>query len=127
YFAHGLPSGHVFQSKIEGLTGTNELSASPQSVATAVRDFVQPDVNSPEKARDVTLGIKRRSRAPRPRDVTTTVLNGNGVAGSASNAAYELGQRGYQVVLPATGTPQNAPRFNFLRTTVYFHSAQARS
>ena len=127
YFAHGLPSGHVFQSKIEGLTGTNELSASPQSVATAVRDFVQPDVNSPEKARDVTLGIKRRSRAPRPRDVTTTVLNGNGVAGSASNAAYELGQRGYKIVLPASGKPQNAPNFQYFRTTVYYDPAQPRS
>jgi len=127
YFAHGLPSGHVFQSKIEGLTGTNELSASPQSVATAVRDFVQPDVNSPEKARDVTLGIKRRSRAPRPRDVTTTVLNGNGVAGSASNAAYELGQRGYKILLPASGKPQNAPNFQYFRTTVYYDPAQPRS
>src|SRR6266566_3484415 len=118
YFAHGLPSGHVFQSKIEGLTGTNELSASPQSVATAVRDFVQPDVNSPEKARDVTLGIKRRSQAPRPRDISTAVLNGNGVAGSAANAAYELGQRGYNIILPPTGKTQNAPSFQYFRTTV---------
>jgi LCP family protein required for cell wall assembly len=127
YFAHSLPSGHVFQSKIEGLTGTNELSAAPENVAAAVRDFVQPDVNAPEKARDVTLGIKRRSKAPRPRDVTTTVLNGNGVAGSAANAAYELGQRGYAIVLPPTGKPQNAPNFKYFRTTVYFDSAQQRS
>src|SRR3989442_9841090 len=102
YFAHGLPGGHVFQSKIEGLTGTNELSATPESIATAVRDFVQPDVNAPAKARDVTLGIKRRSLAPRPRDTSTTVLNGNGVAGSAAKAAYVLGQRGYKIVLPPT-------------------------
>jgi LCP family protein required for cell wall assembly len=127
YFAHSLPAGHIFQSKIEGLTGYSELSASPGAVNAAVRDFVQPDVNSPEKARDVALGIKRRSKSPRPRDVTTTVLNGNGIAGSAANAAYELGQRGYQVVLPATGTPQNAPRFNYFRTTVYFDRTQARS
>jgi LCP family protein required for cell wall assembly len=73
YFAHGLPAGHVFQSKIEGLTGTNELSASPENIAVAVRDFVQPDVNAPEKARDVTLGIKRRSLAPPPRNISTTV------------------------------------------------------
>ena len=127
YFAHGLPSGHVFQSKIDGLTGTNELSASPESIAVAVRDFVQPDVNSPQKARDVTLGIKRRSRAPRPRDVTTTVLNGNGIAGSAANAAYELGQRGYKIVLPPAGKPQNAPNFQYFRTTVYYDRAQRRS
>jgi LCP family protein required for cell wall assembly len=127
YFAHGLPSGHVFQSKIEGLTGTNELSATPLAVSDAVRDFVRPDVNAPAKARDATLGIKRRSNAPRPRDITTTVLNGNGVAGSAANAAYVLGQRGYKIVLPPTGQPQNAPNFNYFRTTVYFDPAQRRS
>src|SRR6266542_2131156 len=107
YFAHGLPAGHVFQSKIEGLTGQNELSAPTGNIAAAVRDFVQPDVNSPAKARDVTLRIKRRSRAPRPRDITTTVLHGNGIDGSAANAAYELGQRGYKIVVPRTGTPAN--------------------
>jgi LCP family protein required for cell wall assembly len=127
YFAHGLPGGHVFQSKIEGLTGTNELSATPESIATAVRDFVQPDVNAPSKARDVTLGIKRRSLAPLPRNISTTVLNGNGVAGSAANAAYELGQRGYNVVLPPTGKTQNAPNFQYFRTTVYYDATQRRA
>jgi LCP family protein required for cell wall assembly len=127
YFAHGLPGGHVFQSKIEGLTGTNELSATPESIATAVRNFVQPDVNAPAKARDVTLGIKRRSLAPPPRDTSTTVLNGNGVAGSAANAAYVLGQRGYKIVLPPTGKTQNAPNFRYFRTTVYYDTAQRRS
>jgi len=127
YFAHGLPSGHVFQSKIEGLTGANELSAAPENIAAAVRDFVQPDVSAPEKARNVTFGIKPRSRAPRARDISTTVLNGNGVAGSAANAAYELGQRGYKIVLPPTGQPQNAPNFQYFRTTVYYDTEQARS
>ena len=127
YFAHGLPSGHVFQSKIEGLTGANELSAAPENIAAAVRDFVQPDVSAPEKARNVTFGIKSRSPAPRPRDTSTTVLNGNGVAGSAANAAYELGQRGYKIVLPPTGQPQNAPNFQYFRTTVYYNTAQPRS
>jgi LCP family protein required for cell wall assembly len=127
FFAHQLPSGHVFQSKIEGLTGENELHAAPENVAAAVRDFVQPDVNAPAKARDVTFGIKRTSSAPRPRDISTTVLNGNGIAGSAANAAYELGQRGYKIVLPPTGEPQNAPNFAYFRTTVYFDTGQKRS
>ncbi len=125
--AHGLPGGHVFQSKIEGLTGANELSATPESIAAAVRDFVQPDVNAPQKARDVTLGIRRRSLAPLPRNISTTVLNGNGVAGSAANAAYELGQRGYKVVLPPSGKTQHAPTFRYFRTTVYYDPAQRRS
>src|SRR5436853_67949 len=108
YFAHGLPAGHIFQSRIEGLTGYAELSAPPDAIPNAVRNFVQPDVKSPEKARDVAFGIKHRSHAPKPANVPTAVLNGNGIAGSAANAAYELGQRGYKIVLPATGTPQNA-------------------
>ena len=127
YFARALPPGHIFQSKIEGLTGEFELSAPSGSIAAAVRDFVQPDVRSPEKARDVAFGIKRRSRAPRPKDITITVLNGNGVAGSAANASYELGQRGYQIVLPPSGRPQNAPSFRYFRTTVYYDSKQKRA
>jgi LCP family protein required for cell wall assembly len=124
FFAHSLPGGHVFQSKIENLTGGNELYATSGDISSAVRDFVQPDVNAPSKARDVAFGIKRRSRAPRPRNVTTSVLNGNGIAGSAANASAELGQRGYKIVLPATGKPQNAPSFNYFRTTVYYDQAQ---
>jgi LCP family protein required for cell wall assembly len=120
FFAHGLPSGHVFQSRINGLTGYAELTTDPSNISAAVRDFVNPDVSAPEKARNVALGIKSRSRALRPKDVTTTVLNGNGITGSAANAAYELGQRGYRILLPASGQPQNAPRFNYFRTTIYY-------
>jgi LCP family protein required for cell wall assembly len=127
YFAHGLPAGHIFQSRIQGLTGYSELSAPPGAIDAAVREFVQPDVKSPEKARDVAFGIRHRSRAPKPRQVSTTVLNGNGIAGSAANAAYELGQRGYKIVLPATGTPQNAPTFNYFRTTVFYDATQPRA
>lgn len=124
YFARSLPPGHIFQSRIEGLTGYSELTTAPANITNAVRAFVQPDIHSPEKARDVAFGIKRRSRAPLPKNVTITVLNGNGVAGSAANAAYELGQRGYQIVLPSSGKPQNAPRFNFFQTTVYYDRSQ---
>jgi LCP family protein required for cell wall assembly len=120
FFAHGLPSGHVFQSRINGLSGYAELTTDPSNISAAVRDFVNPDVNAPEKARNVAFGIKSRSRALRPKDITTTVLNGNGITGSAANAAYELGQRGYKILLPATGQPQNAPRFNYFHTTVYY-------
>jgi LCP family protein required for cell wall assembly len=127
FFAHKLPSGHVFQSRIEGLSGYSELTTDPTNVTAAVHDFVDPDVKSPEKARDVAFGIKHRSTTLRPKDVATTVLNGNGVAGSAANAAYELGQRGYSIVLPPTGKPQNAPRFNYFRTTVYYDASQPKS
>ncbi len=127
FFAHGLPSGHVFQSRIQGLTGYAELTTDPSNISQAVREFVNPDVKSPEKARDVAFGIKHRSRALSPKSVTTTVLNGNGVTGSAANAAYELDQRGYKILTPPSGQPQNAPRYNYFRTTVYYDAAQLHS
>jgi LCP family protein required for cell wall assembly len=127
YFARSVPPGHLFQAKIDGLTGYAELSAPVENIAAAVRDFVQPDVDSPAKARDVALGIERKSSAPRPRDITVTVLNGNGIGGSAANAAYELGRRGYEILLPPTGSPQNAPSFDYFRTTVYFERSIPKS
>jgi LCP family protein required for cell wall assembly len=127
YFARSVPPGHLFQAKIDGLTGYAELSAPVENIAAAVRDFVQPDVDSPAKARDVALGIKRKSSAPRPRDITVTVLNGNGIGGSAANAAYELGRRGYEILLPPSGSPQNAPSFDYFRTTVYFERSIPKS
>jgi LCP family protein required for cell wall assembly len=127
YFARSLPPGHIFQAKIDGITGENELYASQGSIAAAVRDFVQPDVRSPEKARNVALGIKSRSAPPRPRNTSVTVLNGNGVAGSAANASYELSQRGYRILLPPTGRPQNAPSFGYFRTTVFYDGTQKRA
>ncbi len=127
YFARSLPPGHIFQAKMDNITGGNELYASQGSIDAAVRDFVQPDVRSPEKARNVALGIKSRSAAPPPRSTSVTVLNGNGVAGSAANASYELSQRGYRIVLPVTGRPQNAPSFGYFRTTVFYDRTQKRA
>jgi LCP family protein required for cell wall assembly len=124
YFARGLPPGHIFQSRIDGLTGYAELSAPPSAIVTAVHRFVQPDVQAPAKARDVTLGIRRRTRALRPSSVSVTVLNGNGVTGSAGNAAYALSQRGYQIVLPPTQKPANAPSFDYFRSAVYYDRAK---
>jgi LCP family protein required for cell wall assembly len=123
-FAQDLPSGHIFQSRIEGLTGYAELTTDPANITAAVRDFISPDVESPEKARDVTLGIKRRSTILRPASITVSVLNGNGIQGSAANAAYILGQRGYRIVLPPEGRPVNAPTQNYFNTTVLFDASQ---
>ena len=120
YFARGLPQGHIFQARIDELTGYAELSAPTGAIQTAVHRFLQPDIEAPAKARDVTLGIKRRARGPRPANVTVTVLNGNGVTGSAGNAAYALSQRGYRIVLPPTQKPANAPSYDYFRTVVYY-------
>jgi len=119
-FAYGLPRGHVFQSRIEGLEGSSDLTTAPENVTSAVQTFTHPDVDSSTKATAVALGEKLRRRVPAPSRTSVTVLNGNGVSGSASTAGYLLGQRSYQVQTPPNGLPANAPRFDYFRTQVYY-------
>ena len=53
------------------------------------------------------------------------MLNGNGVTGSASNASYLLGQRGYPILTPPNGIPANAPdRSTTSAPTIYFDAKQ---
>ena len=119
-FAYGLPRGRVFQTRIEGLEGFAELTTDSENITRAVTTFTHPDVESSEKATAVALGEKLKTRAPAPSATTITVLNGNGVSGSATTAGYQLGQRSYQVVTPPNGLPANAPTFDYFRTQVYF-------
>ncbi len=119
-FAYGLPRGHVFQTKIEGLEGINDLTTDSANVIRAVRTFTHPDIDSSDKATAVALGEKLKRRLPAPRDTTVTILNGNGVAGSASTAGFQLGERGYEIRTPPNGLPANAPRFDYFRTQVYY-------
>jgi LCP family protein required for cell wall assembly len=123
--AYGLPPGHVFQSRIEGLEGYADLTTSQENIAAAVREWANPDVESPKKATAVALGEKVKTKAPAAAKTTVTVLNGNGVTGSASNASYLLGQRGYPILTPPNGIPANAPSFKYFRTTVYFDARQS--
>ena len=126
-FAYGLPAGHFFRAKVENLTGQNELYAPPEAIAAAVRDFSTPDVEAPASADAAALGRRLRRRAPRPQDVPVMVLNGNGVAGSASNAAYLLQQRGYPIVTPAGQAKANAPTFDYFTSIVYYVPEQKGS
>ena len=125
--AYSLPPGHVFQSRIEGLEGFADLTTSQANISSAVRQWANPDVDSPKKATAVALGEKIKAKAPPPKDTTVTVLNGNGVTGSASNASYLLGQRGYPILTPPNGIPANAPAFTYFRTVLYFDPKQKGS
>ena len=115
----------MFQSRIDGLEGQSDLTTAPENIQTAIRDFENPDVDSPQKATAVALGEKVKRHAPAPRDTSVIVLNGNGIEGSASTANYLLSQRGYKMVLPPNGMPANAPSFDFFRTTVFFDARTA--
>ncbi len=126
-FAYGLPKGRVFQTKIEGIEGFAELTTAHENVTRAVQTFTHPDVESSEKATAVALGERIKRSAPAPRDTSITVLNGNGIEGSATNAGYLLGERGYQLFTPPNGLPANAPHFEYFRTEVYYDARKRRA
>jgi LCP family protein required for cell wall assembly len=127
-FAWGLPHGHVFQVKIKNVTGYNELSASQSSIDEAVQQFMNPDVEASTTATEVALDrkIRPRKRVIPPKQVTLSVLNGNGRAGSASNASYLLGQKDYTTVLPSSGQPANAPNWNYFHSKVYYDPSRPK-
>jgi LCP family protein required for cell wall assembly len=120
---YGLPSGNFQQVHIEGITGYNELSVSQESVDDAVDTFLNPDVDAPEKAATAALGRKvKRDTGPPPSEVSIDVLNGNGIAGAADDAAYRLSQRGYRVV-----NGGNADNFKYFESQIYYDPSSPNS
>ena len=119
--AHALPAGNFQQFQIQGLSGYAELSAPEGAIDSAVEKFLNPDPRAGEKAASAALGAKPKADAgPRPAEVTIEILNGNGVAGSADDAAYLLGRRGYQVV-----NSGNADAFDYFETEIVYDPAKA--
>src|SRR5918992_1955400 len=127
-FAYGLPSGHVFRTQVEGLTGSgvegDPLTTDPSNIEAAVDEFLHPDVQAAEKAAAVALGQRPKLKTgPPPKFVSVVVLNGNGTEGSAASAGYALSQRGYRWVEPPNDAPANCPCRVF-RTQVYWDPAR---
>jgi LCP family protein required for cell wall assembly len=125
-FGATLPPGHFFQSQIQNVTGYAELQASPDAIRKAVDDFEHPDVEAPKVANAAALGRRIRTKAPPPGKTTVTVLNGNGVAGAAGNAAYQLAQRGYKILEPPNAQEANSPT-QFFHTKIYFDAKRAEA
>jgi LCP family protein required for cell wall assembly len=126
-FAYHLPSGHFFQTQIQGLTGYADLRTDPSNIQAAVQGWLSPDVEAAKVATDVALGRKVKTSVPKPAETTITVLNGNGVLGAAGNAGYLLSQRGYRIVPPPDGATGNAPRTNYYTSKVYWNPHMKRS
>jgi LCP family protein required for cell wall assembly len=127
-FAYGLPAGHFIQAKIDGIQGTNELTAPPSSIAAAVADFQNPDVQAAQKATAVTFGRKAAGlKAPPASHVSVSVVNGNGIPGSATIASDGLKLRGYNISTPESTALRNAPTFDYFHTKVYYDHSQAQA
>jgi hypothetical protein len=103
-----------------------ECSASTSDIQDAVDRFSKPDVQETTDANAAALGEKIKKTAPPPSSVTVTVLNGNGVQGSAATASYLLAQRGYRMLVPPNNLDANAPAQVF-HTKIYYNPAQKRS
>jgi LCP family protein required for cell wall assembly len=127
-FAYGLPAGHVFRVTLSNVTGYSELSVSQSSLQEAVQSFLSPDVEVSKTATAAALGRKlHRKRTIPPAEISLTVLNGNGRAGSATNASNQLHQKGYHTVLPPGNQPANAPTWDYFRSKVYYDPARAKT
>jgi LCP family protein required for cell wall assembly len=124
-FIYELPPGHFFQAKIEGLDGYSYLTTDASNIRAAVQDFSNPPVDSPRDATNVAFGGK--PRVPTAQETTVTVLNGNGVEHSASDAADLLAQRGYRILSPPAKQTSNAPNFNYQDSIVYWNPRVKRS
>ncbi len=129
-FAYGLPPGHFFQSKLDGIEENSgfDLLVPEANIQRAVQEFSHPDVESPKNATQVALNEKPKpsaTKAPAPRETTITVLNGNGVTGSAGTASYLLSQRAYQMVYPPDGKNANAPNWEYFQTRIHYDKSQA--
>src|SRR5919108_591389 len=113
---YSLPAGNFQQVSLDNVSGFNELDVSETDLQAAVRRFMNPDVDASEKALAVATGRKpKEPETPPPSEITVEVQNGNGVAGAADEAAYLLGQIGYQ-----TANGGNAQTFDYFHTTVLY-------
>jgi LCP family protein required for cell wall assembly len=126
-FAQKLPGGHLFQDKIENVNCGLGCQASTSDIQQAVDKFQNPDVQSSKVANAVALGNKIKQKAPPPKSVTVTVLNGSGVAGVAANTSYLLGQRGYRTQTPPNNLDPNARPQIYFHSMIYYDPAQPRS
>ena len=129
-FFHGLPGGHFQQVKIQGLEGLSDLTTATQNVTDAVQRFMNPDPDAPQKANAAALNEKYRPkvRGINPKSIFITVLNGNGVDGSATVAGSQLRDRGYQILQPPDRLTANAPDgWNYPVTRIYYDTTEARS
>src|SRR5581483_7555342 len=123
-FAKGLPGGHFFQPRIEGVTGSSVTSAPAGAIQKAIGEFENPDVQQSKAANAAALGTHVKSKAPPPSKVSVLVLNGNGVQGAAANASYLLGQRGYVTLVPPNGLGADAPSDVF-HSRIYYDAQKA--
>ena len=101
-FAYGLPSGHLFQDRIENVTCSLGCQASTDDIQKAVQTFTNPDVAVVEGGERRRARPKVKTKAPPPvvgdRDRAERQRRS---PGAAADTSYLLGQRGLPDADPA--------------------------
>ena len=116
-FLYGMPKGNIFQVKIDGITNSYDpglgdvVEPNEGAIKAAVNEFQHPDVKAAENTGSVVLHkrIGAKSNAPKPWQTTVSVMNANGIAGSATLAVDGLDKLGYKILYPPNEIPADAP------------------
>ena len=137
---YGLPKGNIFQVHLNGLSGSYSsllgdiVVPNEGAIAAAVHDFQHPDVAAAQASGSAALHtqIGKKSAAPRPSLTTVSVMNANGIAGSAGLAVSGLDRIGYKILYPPNQIPADAPqgtcpRIHCFKTQVFWNPAKKRS
>ncbi len=121
-------AGHFFQDRIENVTGTaTTCTASTDDIQAAVNQFTHPDVQTSKAANAAALGRKVKSSVLPPSKVTLTVLNGNGVPGSAADTSYLLAPARLPDAAAAAPAQGRMRRRAYFHTKIYYDPAQKGS
>ena len=139
-FLYGMPKGNIFQVKIDGITNSYDpglgdvVEPNEGAIRAAVNEFQHPDVKAAENTGSVVLHkrIGAKSNAPKPWQTTVSVMNANGIAGSAGLAVDGLDRLGYKILYPPNEIPADAPqgtcpRQYCFKTQIFWNPAKKRS
>jgi LCP family protein required for cell wall assembly len=126
-FAYELKPKHLFQTKIDNVTGDFELTAPQSSIDAAVQDFEAPNVEAPNEAAAAALGQRVKPKRLKPSSISVLVLNGSTVEGLARDTSFRLAQRGYRTLVRPNQQPSNAPTQNYRHTVVFYEPTQPQA
>ena len=130
-----LPPGNIFRVSIPNVVSCGafnaEICAQPSDITNAVDSFMHPDPTISSRADRAALGLKPRktvtSKALKPSQISTLVLNGTTEGGLAANTSYELAVAGFHMAQLPASVFANTPVQNYTQTYVYYDPVQADS
>jgi len=130
-----LKAGYLFRNQIpvndfQNVTigGADVLQASPGAVATAVHNFLHPNVHQSTTINDQFAGHRKtapKQKTPKlpKQKISVLVLNGGTIPGEATNTTFLLSAHGYTTKTMPASDAANAPKVQ-RDTIVYYDPVQ---